>query len=188
MKGTKTKAIDWSILDDFGQKHMDAKNYDLQTFALMILTGIRTGLRFSDLSKLTVENIKECENGYRLKGIAKKTKKVFEIPLKAWLVNRLKVHAKGVHLFSKGGKMVNAMWFHRNMQKHFEHEAKQAKKEGRAIGAHSMRKAAALKMYAGNKDMNKVRSFLQHRDLATTSDYMEIDRQTLMDAISDAFD
>ena len=62
------------------------------------------------------------------------------------------------------------------------------RKKGRAIGAHSMRKAAALKMYAGNKDMNKVRSFLQHRDLATTSDYMEIDRQTLMDAISDAFD
>ena len=43
MKGTKTKAIDWSILDDFGQKHMDAKNYDLQTFALMILTGHKDG-------------------------------------------------------------------------------------------------------------------------------------------------
>ena len=142
-------------------------------FRLMWLAGIETGLRVSDLLSLQVYQFKPDGSFSLTEG---KTRKQKSCQLSSELWKEIKDFIKnhklsgGHHLFFSSAKNkykpISRQWATRII-------AEDAKLGGlRCIGAHSMRKIHACKLYLSSGSLNAVQAELNHAYPSTTLIYL----------------
>lgn len=163
---------------------------------LIMLLGLRTGYRVGDLLKCTRKNIinkntidqrGRLTEAPHLALIEGKTKKYREIPLEKFLHDyiveqgRLLAQQPGVDVKEidnlpifynpKTEKHFTEMWVHKRLGLLMPKRIN----GNRNISAHSLRKAFALRIYEHTgKDINRVRSLLNHSSAKVTQAYLNI--------------
>ena len=147
----------------------------------MILIGIHTGLRKCDLLALTPDNFKERNGDFYIVGTAQKTGKPFEFPVPRFVYDSVMedvtlpdtiYHKQRSHIF-----------LNRWMNTLFAKEVKRVREQyGKSctIGPHSLRKTFGIHVYE-TRGITVARQALQHKNLATTTRYLEIEERKLMD-------
>lgn len=179
--------LDYELLDSYSVKHKNSKDRHERNFALVIALGIRTGLRWSDLHRISPDQVRESSGKHFIVGTAKKTSKKFKRLIPDWLAKELLTSPKNDLVFHNLGKPYTAVWVNRRIKGAFKAQYLEAQKQDKTIGAHSVRKASALKLWHSSHDINKVREFLQHRDIVTTNNYLMIREAELDQAMEEAF-
>tara|TARA_R110001592_G_scaffold243783_1_gene504850 strand:- start:92715 stop:93260 length:546 start_codon:yes stop_codon:yes gene_type:complete len=161
-----TESISWQKADKVSKELLLSSKKREKDLGLALAIAIRTGLRKSDLLSLRIENIKEG----KVTGKASKTGKDFGHPIPDWLIDE--IH-KNQYLGNVYSTTYSHMWLNRSVQRVFPAEYARALKNGKTIGAHSLRKAFGLRLYEAY-GVNAARQGLQHSDSATTARYLEI--------------
>ena len=161
-----TESINWSKADKVSRELLESTKKRDRDLGLAIAIGIRTGLRKGDL--LTLRDTNLTSEG--IKGKASKTGKEYVSPLPEWLIDTIK---ENMYLGSFYSTSYSHIWLNRSIQRVFPKEYAQALKDGKTIGAHSLRKSFGLKVYSAY-GVNAARQFLQHSDTATTARYLSI--------------
>lgn len=161
-----TESISWSKADKTSKELLASTVKRERDLGLAIAIGIRTGLRKGDLMSLRIENLQEG----KIVGKAEKTGKDFAHPIPSWLAEEISQnHYKG-NIYST---TYSHIWLNRAIQRAFPVEYAKAIKNGKTLGAHSLRKAFGLRLYEAY-GVNEARQGLQHTDSATTARYLEI--------------
>jgi len=178
----KTIALDFDMAVKTGMTLVKSSEGDSANDAgKMILLGLYTGLRKSDLLKLSPKNFYELDCEYFVKGAAQKTEKEFEFPIPQYIYNLI---VDGATLPDTiYSKQRSHIFLNRWMDKVFDYEKNRAlTSSGRTISVHSLRKSFGLRVY-NQRGINVARQALQHQDTATTSRYLEIESQQLKEDI-----
>ena len=166
-----------------------------KNFGYMLMLGVFTGLRDSDLRQLRVKNLYRKDGVYLVEGKSQKKKKVFSKAISVELGDALLSLSEGNPeqlLVSNNGVMYRHGWISRKMQKAFDVEYRQAQTEGLrkgvrlTLGAHSLRKTYGLHIYK-HEGLNAARMALQHDNLATTSKYLNVNEQEQVETEIRAF-
>lgn len=161
-----TESVKWEKADKVSKVLLESFKPRERDLGLAIAIGIRTGLRKGDLLSLRDTNL--TKDG--IKGKASKTGKEYIHALPAWLIEEIK---KTMYLGSFYSRNYSHIWLNRSIQRVFPKEYAQALKEGKTLGAHSLRKAFGLRLYDA-RGVNAARQGLQHTDTATTARYLDI--------------
>ena len=173
----------------------EAYKLDKRTEALMILIGIDTGLRISDLLNLKYSNLEESgEYGKPLiHTYIKKTKKEITIPItfttkhyidtyKNW-INLVYGESEYIFFNFHNNKTYTRGWAHKRIS--------QANDKGllgdkvTVAGAHSLRKTAANRVYEVTKDIRDAQYLLGHRNITQTETYLKIDQKKALQRLCD---
>ena len=161
-----TESINWTKADKVSRMLLESNKKRERDLGLAVAIGIRTGLRKGDLLGLRESNL----TAQGIKGKASKTGKEFTMPLPEWLIEAIKGN---MYLGNFYSTTYSHIWLNRSIQRVFSIEYANALKDGKTIGAHSLRKAFGLKLYDAY-GVNAARQGLQHSDSATTARYLDI--------------
>lgn len=180
-----------SIFDNSDGQAYEA---DRKAEAVAIMLMLGTGYRISDVQDLNWKDIDW--RGVTVKGYAVPLpmiqKKLIKTGVKhtaviwdAEIASRLKAYYEYLkltfgksgekvlsNLNSAGGKVYSRMWIMRRLRQH--NEAGRLGRKVETVGAHSLRKAFAMDLYDRTGDVNLVKQALGHKNIATTSEYLNI--------------
>ena len=151
---------------------------------LVLLMGLETGARISDLLKMKYSDIKEMENKpnvYTISYYVTKSKTNHIWVLSAQLKN--KIDATREYMKLEHGYYGDLIFYNAVRKTRFSREwaskriavANKLGKMGKIIdvaGSHSLRKASAHNLYEKSKDLRLVQSLLKHRNIKTTNEYL----------------
>ena len=178
----KTMGLDFEMVKGVGVMCCNGRNSESKRDAgKMILVGLYTGLRKVDLLSLEPDNFKERDGDCFVIGTAQKTKEPFDFPIPKFVYDEVMddislpstiYHRQRSHLF-----------LNRWMDTLFAKEKRRIKAQygnSRTISPHSLRKTFGLRVYE-TRGVNSARQALQHKDLATTTRYLEIEARKLED-------
>lgn len=174
-----TESIKYEKADKVSKELLKSLKKRDRDLGLAIAIGIRTGLRKGDLLSLREENL--TIDG--IKGKASKTGKEYTHALPSWLIEEIK---KTMYLGSFYSRNYSHIWLNRSIQRVFPKEYAQALKDGKTLGAHSLRKAFGLRLYYAH-GINAARQGLQHTDTATTARYLNIPQLEQMEMQKELF-
>lgn len=144
---------------------------------LLIMFGINTGLRYSDLVRLSDDDIKKAkDNNNELILIEKKTKKRRIIKLNSLTLESYDKFDKIGHLFiSQKGSRFDISNVNRHLKKYFKTEKKQN------ISTHSLRKTFARTYYDNSEDKEhaliKLSEILNHSNIGYTRIYLGLTKE-----------
>jgi integrase len=162
-------------------------------FGLVLLIGLESGARITDILNLTWDNIKECgPNEYMLSYHIKKTKKDISIPISNDLVSRInnnKNHFRTQYGFNNNifynygnGTKYTRVWASKRISK--------ANLQGLlgdiidVAGSHSLRRTAAINVFEkSNGDIRIASMLLGHKNLVTTSNYLLVNEKEMFDKL-----
>lgn len=158
-------------------------------FGLVLMLGLESGARISDLLKMKFSDIKEIKekpNAYILSYYVTKSKVWHKWVISAQLKNRIDVTREWMKL--EYGYYGDDIFTNPISNKQFTREwaskriavANRLGKMGEIIdvaGSHSLRKASAHNLFERSKDLRLVQTLLKHKNIATTSRYLGLEEQ-----------
>jgi site-specific recombinase XerD len=156
---------------------------------LVLLMGLETGARISDLLKMKYSDIEEMRNKpntYTITFRVEKSKANHK-----WLISAdLKGKIDGTREYMKTmhGYYGDVIFFNPTTEKQFSRVwaskriaiANRLGKMGEIIkvaGSHSLRKASAHHLFERSKDLRLVQTLLKHKNIATTSKYLGLEEE-----------
>lgn len=160
---------------------------------LVLLMGLETGARISDLLKMKYSDIKEMENKpnvFTISYYVAKSKTNHMWVLSAQLKN--KIDATREYMKLEHGYYGDIIYYNPSKEKAFGRVwaskriaiANRLGKMGEVIkvaGSHSLRKASAHNLYERSQDLRLVQAQLKHRNIATTSRYLGLEEKEALD-------
>jgi len=163
-------------------------------FGLVLLVGLETGARISDLLKLKWKDIKSYgPNEYMLTYHISKSKKDISIPLsndlihhitntKEWLKNKYILVSESIFYNYDTGKSFTRVWASNRISK-----ANKSGLLGEIIdvaGSHSLRRTSAVNVFEkSNGDMRIASMLLGHKNLVSTSNYLQVNEKEMFDKL-----
>lgn len=161
-----------------------------RVFGLILLVGLETGARISDILKLKWDDIETYGNSeYMLTYHNSKSKKYISIPLsnglaqqilntKDWLSFRYQLVSDYIFYNYDNNKLFTRVWASNRIS--------QANKRGLlgeiidVAGSHSLRRTSAINVYEkSNGDMRIASMLLGHKNLVTTSNYLQVNEKEM---------
>jgi integrase len=170
-----------------------------RTEAIMILIGIDTGFRISDMLSLKYEDIstdnefgKPLITGYVQKKKRNETKPLSSNTLrhietfKSWLLS-LHGYTDG-HIFYnyKNRKLYSRQWAHKRLN--IANDQGKLGKRVEVAGAHSLRRTAGHNIYDMTKDLRYVQALLGHDRIKQTEHYLQLDKKTALEKLTRLYD
>lgn len=166
---------------------------DKRTEAIMILIGIDTALRISDLLNLKYDDL-EITNEYGkpvFHTYIKKTKKRLSIPISITTLKYLETYKQWTklcygeseyifHNFNTD-RVYTRQWAHKRLC--------EANKKGLlgdkvdVAGAHSLRKTGANRVYEITKDIRDAQYLLGHKNIMQTETYLAVDKKKALERL-----
>ena len=146
---------------------------------VLFILGINSGLRISDLLKLTVNDVAECD---RISVIEDKTGKTKDFPLSDLCKKIIKDYLKNCNppywLFPsrKGDKSISRIQAYRILNEASKHVG-----INEQIGTHSLRKTFGYWAYKQGVDVTRIQYLLNHSAPSITLRYIGITRDELDD-------
>ena len=151
---------------------------------ILILLGVYTGLRKTDLLNLKPSQFVVQDNQYCVVGVASKTGKEYNIPIKKYIYDLVVSNSTLPDTILS--KQRSGMFLNRWIERQFPIEKARALRTKRTISCHSLRKTFGLHIF--NKfGINSAREALQHSSIATTTLYLEIEAKNLREQLASAF-
>ena len=156
---------------------------------LVLMMGLETGARISDLLKMKYSDIEEMRNKpntYTISFYVDKSKANHKWVISADLKGKIdgtREYMKTIH-----GYYGDMIFYNPNVDKPFSREwaskriavANRLGKMGEIIkvaGSHSLRKASAHNLFERSKDLRLVQTLLKHKNIATTSKYLGLEEE-----------
>ena len=189
-KYTGEQSADYFKKDDLiglGKELLKSEEHKTRALGLIIVLGVVTGLRLSDLLNLTSENFTRTtpehpHTIYVPKQI--KTGKPYFSPLSASVWKLFLSYLEGVPYKKVKGE--NRLFLNPDTNKHYSFQWVNRKLKGlkedysflrhKNFSSHSLRKTHAYAVYElYHYDLMKVKEVLQHRSIASTQHYLKID-------------
>ena len=166
-----------------------------RVFGLVLMLGLESGARISDLLKMKYSDIKEMKdrpNVFALNYYVTKSKAYHKWVISAQLKGRIDITREWLKL--EYGYYGDYIFYNPKANKPFTREwaskrvsvANKLGKMGEIVdvaGSHSLRKAAAHNLFDRSQDLRLVQSLLKHKNIATTSKYLGLEEE---EAISKA--
>ena len=157
---------------------------------LVLLMGLETGARISDLLKMQYSNIEEMKKRPNTYTISFKVKKSGD-KWHTWVISadlKGKIDATREFMKTFHGYYGDIIFYNPKTEKQFSRVwaskriaiANRLGKMGEVIkvaGSHSLRKASAHHLFDASKDLRLVQTLLKHKNIATTSKYLGLDEQ-----------
>jgi integrase/recombinase XerC len=147
---------EYENLEDLCRKHLDTK---WGRDALLILIGLRTGARASEILALKKSDFISEIDSFLIKGIKGSSDR--EVPLPAWLAKSVRFYLKDLeneYLFPITYTRLYQIWV----------IYRPAKK-----GFHSLRHTFAIQAYTKTRDVRLVQRALGHRNIVNTMIYVD---------------
>jgi len=145
---------------------------------LLFVLGINSGLRISDLLKLTVEDVQEKD---RIRIREHKTGKMKDFPLSETCKKAINEYLKttkltGSYLFTsrKGGKPITRIQAYRILN-----EGAQQVGITEPVGTHTLRKTFGYHAYTNGTDITRIQKLLNHSAPSVTLSYIGITKEEL---------
>lgn len=162
-------------------------------FGLVLLMGLETGARISDLRKMKYSDIREMENkpmAFTIDFYVKKSKTYHKWVISAELKSRIDItrewmkahynyYGDNIFFNPMNNGLFTRVWASKRIAK-----ANKLGKLGKIVdvaGSHSLRKASAHYLYEKSRDLRLVQSFLKHKNINTTSKYLGLQEQEAID-------
>lgn len=156
---------------------------------LVLLMGLETGARISDLLEMKYSNIEEMKkrpNTYTITFYVEKSDVDHTWVISANLKG--KIDATREYMKTMHGYYGDIIFYNPTTEKQFSRVwaskriaiANRLGKMGEIIkvaGSHSLRKASAHHLFELSKDLRLVQTFLKHKNIATTSKYLGLDEE-----------
>ena len=151
---------------------------------LVLLLGLETGARISDLLNMRYKDIKELPNRpnvYTITWNVSKNNSEHKWVISSEMKSKIDItreYMKTVHSYYGDEIFYNAVRktrFSREWASKRIAVANRLGKMGKIIdvaGSHSLRKASAHNLYEKSKDLRLVQSLLKHRNIKTTNEYL----------------
>ena len=164
-------------------------------FGLVLMLGLESGARISDLLEMKYSDIKEMKdrpNVFALNYYVKKSKAYHKWVISAQLKGRIDITREWLKLeygyYGVMGWNTDYIFFNPKANKPFTREwaskrisvANKLGKMGEIVdvaGSHSLRKAAAHNLFDRSQDLRLVQSLLKHKNIATTSKYLGLEEE-----------
>jgi len=169
---------------------------DKRTEAIMIMLGIDTALRISDLLKLKYSDI-EVSGEYGkplIHTYITKTKKNITIPISFSTLRHLEIYKSWVKLCygANGtseyiffnyhtGKTYSRQWSHKRLV--IANNAGLLGNKVEVAGAHSLRKTGANHIYEITKDIRDAQYLLGHKNIMQTETYLAVDKKKALERL-----
>jgi len=159
---------------------------DRKAEALVILIGIETGLRVSDLLKLRFSDISD-DNEYgrpfittyvskkkrdEVKPLSANTMRLIEIYNNWCLVNHGEV-SEFIFWNYANKKLYSRQWTHKRLN--LANDSGELGKKVKIAGAHSLRRTAGAFVFSKTKDLRLAQSLLGHDRIKQTEHYLKLD-------------
>ena len=171
---------------------------DKRTEAIMIMLGIDTALRISDLLKLKYSDIeKKGEYGKPLiSTFVTKTKEYITIPISFSTLHHLDIYESWVKLcygdngvsefiffnyHSKNKTTYSRQWAHKRLV--IANNAGLLGDKVKVAGAHSLRKTGAIHVYETTKDIRDAQYLLGHKRIMQTEEYLAVDKKKALERL-----
>lgn len=156
---------------------------------LVLMVGLETGARISDLLNMKYSDIKEMENRPNVFTISYRVEK--SKTNHKWLISanlKHRIDATREYMKNEHGYYGNYIFYNPNTEKPFGRVwaskrisiANKLGKMGKVLdvaGSHSLRKASAHNLFDRSQDLRLVQSLLKHKNIATTSKYLGLEEQ-----------
>lgn len=170
-------------------------SHDKKLEALLILIGIDTGLRVSDLLKLKFSSI-STENEYgkpllttwiakkkrmETKPLSTTTNRLVETFYNYCLYNYTTV-SEFIFFNYKNEKTYSRQWAHKRLN--LANDAGELGKKVAVAGAHSLRRTAGHHIYNKTKDLRDVQFLLGHDRLKQSEEYLKLDQAQALDRLT----
>ena len=188
-KYTGVQSADYFKKDDLiglGKELLKSEEHKTRVLGLIIVLGVVTGLRLSDLLNLTSENFGSSpEHPHILKlKEQQKTGKPYQTPLSGSVWKLLLSYLEQVPY--RSSKNENRLFLNPDTNKHYSFQWVNRKLKGlkedysflrhKNFSSHSLRKTHAYAVYElYHYDLMKVKEVLQHRSVASTQHYLKLD-------------
>jgi len=188
-KYTGVQSADYFKKDDLiglGKELLKSEEHKTRALGLIIVLGVVTGLRLSDLLNLTSENFGSSPEHPHILKIKEqqKTGKPYQTPLSSSVWKLFLSYLEGVPYRNVKGE--NRLFLNPDTNKHYTiqwvNKRFNALKEDysflrhKNFSSHSLRKTHAYAVYElYHYDLMKVKEVLQHRSVASTQHYLKID-------------
>jgi integrase len=172
-----------------------AYKLDKRTEAIMIMLGIDTALRISDLLTLKYSDI-EVSGEYGkplIHTYIKKTKKEITLPISFGTLRHIEnyknwvklVYGESEYIFfnhlSKNKTTYSRQWAHKRLVKANNDCLLGNKVE--VAGAHSLRKTGANHIYEITKDIRDAQYLLGHKNIMQTETYLAVDKKKALERL-----
>ncbi|MEG9326549.1 tyrosine-type recombinase/integrase [Salinimicrobium catena] len=185
-------------LDLFHEKG-NSYQQDKKVEALLILIGIDTGFRVSDLLKLKYSDI-STDNQYGkpvITGYVHKKKRFEHKPLSTNTHRLIEAYSNYCMLHNgnaedlifynyKSNKPYTRQWAHKRLNK--ANDAGLLGKKVKTAGAHSLRRTAGANIYNKTKDLRDVQFLLGHDRMKQTEHYLKLDQTEALDRLHRLYD
>lgn len=183
----KSMKLDYKEVKNKTNELLLDKDYNKNMAGLFILIGINTGLRSSDILTLTKSNFILQDKKTYLTYTANKTKKRQTIYVSELIYNKcMGMPTNDIFLNKNRNSIYTHTWINRILKSIFDKQHTNAKKQGKVISVHSLRKTAGTYVY-NNKGLEVARTFLQHENYDTTKKYLELDKMELLNITEELF-
>lgn len=168
---------------------------DKRAEALMILIGIDTALRISDLLELKYKDLQITSEYGRpiFHTYIKKTKKTLSIPISMQTLRYYEIfrdwtklcYGESEYIFHNFNtdRVYTRQWAHKRLC--------EANKKGLlgdkvdVAGAHSLRKTGANRVYEITKDIRDAQYLLGHKNIMQTETYLAVDKKKALERLCD---
>ena len=185
-------------IDLFNDKTLSYQQ-DKKVEALLILIGIDTGFRVSDLLKLKYSDI-STDNQYGkpfITGYVNKKKRLETKPLSTNTNRLIEVYFNYCFLASggtndlifynyKNNSTYSRQWAHKRLN--IANDAGELGKKVKVAGAHSLRRTAGANIYSKTKDLRDVQFLLGHDRMKQTEHYLKLDQTEALERLSIVYD
>ena len=173
--------------------HKATYKLDKRTEAIMVMLGIDTALRISDLLKLKYSDIEVAgEYGKPLiHTYITKTKKKITLPISFSTLRHLENYKSWVKLcygenelifFNyHNNKMYSRQWSHKRLV--IANNAGLLGNKVDVAGAHSLRKTGANHIYEITKDIRDAQYLLGHKNIMQTETYLAVDKKKSLERL-----
>lgn len=166
-----------------------------QTFGLLLKLCLKTGIRVSDLLNLEYSQFvedKKHPNTYSLTYSITKTNSTNTVPIGHQLM--LMIQTYKMHCLKDYGYTSNKIFFNYQTNKLYSrvwasNRISKFNKQGKLgevlnhVGMHSVRRSAVVEVYEQTNDLRLAQSFLGHKNLVTTSNYLQDNKTSIQDKL-----
>lgn len=184
---------------DLFNKKGQAYEADRKAEALVILIGLETGLRVSDMLKLKFNDI-SSNNEYgrpfittyvskkkrdEVKPLSANTMRLIEI-YNNWCIVQFGYVSKYIFFNYAKEALYSRQWTHKRLN--IANDAGELGKKVKIAGAHSLRRTAASMVFSKTKDLRLSQSLLGHDRLKQTEHYLKLDQAQALERLTKLHD
>ncbi|WP_405377529.1 site-specific integrase [Nonlabens sp. Asnod3-A02] len=166
-----------------------------KAFGLLVKVCLKTGIRASDLLNLNYDQFTEnrtAPNTFTLEYFITKTNSKNVVPVGADLMRSIQVYK--MECLEAYGTVNGKIFYNYNTNKLYtrvwaSQRIAKANKNGmlgqvvNVAGMHSVRRTAVVEVFEQNQDLRVAQAFLGHKNILTTSNYLQDNKTTMQDKL-----